>query len=158
MTEPNEKVAADRRALTMRVRLSPYTGSKTNLSRRVTVGASPADVYEVLVDSERHGALVGAATDIGTTMGDPVSLLDGDATGIVMEVLPDRHVVLALQHKLDGWPDRHSSTATFMLRAEAAGGTTVVVFEQDVPTDLADAVAERWQTAYVDKLAAAFPL
>lgn len=156
MTDANEKIAADRRALTMRVRLSPYTGPKTNVSRRARVGASPHDVYETLVDADRHAALVGAATEIGTTMGDPVSLLDGDATGVVMEVLPDRHVVVALQHRLDGWPERHYSTATFMVRSEGAG-TTVVLFEQDVPTDLADAVGERWDRAYVDKLVAAFP-
>ena len=156
MSDPNEKVAADRRALVMRVRMSPYTGPKTNVSRRTTVGAPPREVYETLLDPARHAALTGAATELGTTMGDPVSLLDGKATGFLMEALEDRHIVVALRRDMDGWPERHYSTATFMLRAEGAG-TTVVVFEQDVPADLGDAVGDQWQHAYVDKLTAAFP-
>jgi activator of HSP90 ATPase len=156
MSDTNEKVAADRRALVMRVRLSPYTGPKANVSRRVTLGIAPADLYATLLDSHRHSEVIGAATEIGAAMGDPVSLLDGEATGLLMEALPDRHIVAAVRRTWDGWPEKHYSTVTFMLRAEGAG-TTLVVFEQDVPGDLADAVGEQWQRSYVDVLSAAYP-
>jgi activator of HSP90 ATPase len=156
VSETNEKVAADRRALVMRVRLSPYTGAKANVSRRATVGAAPADLYATLLDSRRHTDLVGAATEIGAAMGDPVSLLDGEVTGLLMEAMPDRHIVVAVRRRWDGWPEKHYSTVTFMLRADG-GGTTVVVFEQDVPADMADAVGEHWQRSYIDRLTAAYP-
>ena len=157
MTPSNETTAAERRKLTMRVRMSPYTGPTTNISQRVALGAAPHVIYETLLDSKKHSALTGQPVEIGHDMGDPVRLGGGETTGYVMELLEDRHIVFALCSNDDRWPTKHYSTATFMLRPDAKG-TTMVLFEQDVPEDLAGEIADRWRRGLLQNLETAFPL
>jgi activator of HSP90 ATPase len=157
MTPSNEETAADRRKLTMRVRMSPYTGPTTNISQRVTLGAAPHVIYETLLDAEKHSALTGQPVEIGHDTGDPVRLGGGETSGFVMELLEDRHIVFALCSSDGRWPAKHYSTATFMLRPEGKG-TTMVLFEQDVPEDLAGEITDRWQRGLLRNLETAFPL
>ena len=156
MTDQPTVTPSDRATRLRLARFSPYTGPVTNISRRVRLGAPPPEVYRSLVDPERHGALIGETAEPGATPGDPVVLAGGRLTGLLMEVLEDRHVVFALRPANGDWPAHHYSTTTFMLRPEG-DGTTLVLFAQGVPVERADELATLWQQAYLDNLAAAFP-
>jgi activator of HSP90 ATPase len=150
--------AADREALLRRARFSTYRGPVTNISRRTVLGAPPHEVYRCLVDPTRHSALVGQPAEPGEVPGDHVTLAGGRLTGLLTEVLEDRHVVFALQYPAGPteWPRHHYSTTTFLLRAEG-DGTSLVLFAQGVPEELAGELASVWQVEYLSRLAAAFP-
>jgi activator of HSP90 ATPase len=146
----------DVRALTRRLRMHPYTGAVTNISVRTTVGATPGDVYATLLDAERHSTVTGRSVHITPTVGTAVSLSDESINGYITELLDSRHIVMALCFADERWPAEHYSTVTFMLKPDGAG-STLVIFEQDVPEELADKIASTWQGEYVDTLRSAFP-
>jgi activator of HSP90 ATPase len=144
----------DVRALTRRLRMTPYTGPVRNLSLRASVGAAPADIYTLLLDERRHTDLIGQPVKIRDRIGTPFDL--GRAEGFVTELLAGRHIVLALRLDDDRWPAEYYSTLTMMLRAEGTN-TTFVLFQQDVPDELGDEMYALWQRQYVDTLSARFP-
>jgi activator of HSP90 ATPase len=146
----------DVRALTRRLRMHPYTGAVTNISARATLGAPAAEVYATLLDADRHRAVTGRSVHITRTVGTSVSLNDGTVEGYLTELLEGRHIVMALSFTDVGWPAEHYSTVTFMLKPDGAG-STLVIFQQDVPEDLAGELSSMWQRDYVDTLTAAFP-
>src|SRR3954451_11211011 len=136
--------------------MHPYTGAVTNISARAGLGAPPVEVYATLLDAERHGAVTGHSVHITSAVGAEVSLNDGRAVGYVTELLEGRHIVLALRFSDDRWPEEHYSTVTFMLKPDGTG-STLVIFEQDVPEELAADLTAMWQLTYVEALTAAFP-
>jgi activator of HSP90 ATPase len=147
----------DRATRMRQARFSPYTGPVTNISRRVNLAAPPSAVYRCLVDPAEHAALIGARAEPGAVPGDQVELAGGRFTGLLMEVLEDRHVVFALKPSAGEWPIHHYTTTTFMLRPEGEG-TTLVLFVQAVPEERVDELAALWQQMYLDKLTGAFPI
>jgi activator of HSP90 ATPase len=157
MTDQPTVTPADRATRLRLARFSPFTGPATNISRRVRLGATPAAVYRCLLDPEQHAALIGAPAEPGVVPGDPVDLAGGRLTGLLMEVLEDRHVVFALRPTSGDWPAHHYATTTFMLRSEG-GGTSLVLFAQGVPEARAEELADLWQQVYLDNLTATFPV
>jgi activator of HSP90 ATPase len=155
VTDQPTTTPVDRVALLRQARFSLYAGPVTNISRRLNLGVPPHEVYQALIDPQRHAALTGHPAEIGDRAGDPVVLAGGRLTGLLMEVLADRHVVFALRSG-DSWPARHYATTTFMVRPDD-GGSTLVLFVQGVPEELAEEITALWQQEYLDKLTAAFP-
>ncbi len=153
MTEEPEVI--DVRTLTRQLRANPYTGAVRNVSLRASLGVRSRDVYELLLDRTRHKNLVGKPVEIRPQVGTMVALDDGRADGYVTELLDGRHIVLAWRLVDDRWPPGHYSTVTFMMRDEG-DGCVLVLFQQDVPTELAGEIAARWQADYLDSLAAEF--
>jgi activator of HSP90 ATPase len=151
MAEPGQ--ALDLRAL--RAQMAQYKGATKSISQRVSLAASPHEVYTTLLDSNRHASAVGKPTKIEPHVGGAVSLNGGQASGIITELLDDQHIVIAWRPADERWPADHYSTATFMMRPEGKG-TTLVFFQQGVPEELADEVADQWQHTYWDKLSQAF--
>jgi activator of HSP90 ATPase len=136
--------------------MHPYTGAVTNVSARAAIGEPAGDIYDTLLDANRHGTVAGRTVRIAPIVGTEVSLDDGRAEGYVTELLEGRHIVLALRFADERWPPDHYSTVTFMLKPDGAG-STLVIFQQDVPEELAADLTAMWQREYMDKLTAAFP-
>jgi activator of HSP90 ATPase len=124
------------------------------ISKQVRLPASPHQVYEALLDSDRHAALTGAPAQINGRLGGDFSALDGYLTGLVSELLEDRHIVIACRPREDAWPPHHLSTATFMFKPDG-GGCLLVFYQQEVPAAMHDLMASVWEQHYWRRLPAA---
>lgn len=163
LADENAKTVAEQNAATtqmrqrlMQIRLASRSLSvpRRSVSRRLVFTAAPHAVYETLLDGDRLSALTGAAIRVDPQVGGDVAFGDGSAAGVIMELLEDRHIAVAWRPAQIPWPEKLYSTATFMLKPEGAG-TQLTFFQQDVPADAHDAVAQWWQEHYWQGLEAA---
>lgn len=102
-----------------------------NLRQTITLRASPHDIYETLVDPKRHAAFSGAKASLKRTPGSRFSHYGGALTGFVVELVPDRRIVLAW--RAGSWPEGEYSIARFLL-TKVRGGTRLVFDQFGIPS------------------------
>jgi len=102
------------------------------IEQSVTFNASPHDVYEALMDSEKHSRFSGAKADISREVGGAFTAYGGALSGTILELMPDEKIVQTWRGSDDGWAPGHYSTATFSLEA-IDGGTRLTFVQTGVP-------------------------
>ena len=121
------------------------------IEQTVTFNASPHDVYEALMDSEKHSDLTGAKASISREVGGSFTAYDGALSGTILELVPDAKIVQSWRGSDDGWVPGHYSTATFSLEA-IDGGTRLTFVQTGVPEDSVEQINQGWQTYYWPKM------
>ncbi|MCI4363032.1 MAG: SRPBCC domain-containing protein [Thermoplasmata archaeon] len=124
-----------------------------NLRQSVTLPATPHDVYEALVDPKRHAAFSGARASMARRSGAPFSHYDGSLTGFVVELVPDRRIVLAW--RANSWPAGEFSIARFAL-TKLRGGTRLVFDQYGIPSSDFAGIQSGWRDFYWTPLRAYF--
>ena len=102
------------------------------IEQTVTFDTSPHDVYEALMDSEKHSRFSGAKATISREVGGSFTAYDGALSGTILDLVPDVKIVQSWRGSDDGWPPDHYSTATFSLEA-IDGGTRLTFVQTGVP-------------------------
>jgi activator of HSP90 ATPase len=116
-----------------------------NLKQSVTIKASPVEVYDTLVDPERHAAFSGAEAEMDPKPGGVFTAYGGDLEGRVLELTRGRRIVLAWRSR--GWPKGHYSIADFSFK-KVAGGTRLEFAQYGIPVgDFAD-IRSGWKDYY----------
>ena len=121
------------------------------IEQSVTFNASPHDVYEALMDSEKHSQFTGAKANISREVGGSFTAYDGALSGTILELVPDAKIVQSWRGSDDGWAPGHYSTATFLLEA-IDGGTRLDFVQTGVPEQSCEQISEGWQTYYWPKM------
>ena len=121
------------------------------IEQTVTFNASPHDVYEALMDSEKHSLFTGAKASISREVGGSFTAYDGMLSGTILELVPDAKIVQTWRGSDDGWVPGHYSTATFSLEA-IDGGTRLTFVQTGVPEQSLEQISEGWQTYYWPKM------
>ena len=117
------------------------------IRQTVTFNASPHDVYEALMDSEKHSQFTGAQASISRDVGGAFTAYDGALTGTILDLAPDTKIVLAWRGSDEGWPPGHYSTATFSLE-EIDGGTRLTFVQTGVPEQSFNQINRGWRNYY----------
>ena len=117
------------------------------IEQSVTFNASPHDVYEALMDSDKHSRFTGAKASISREVGGEFSAYDGALSGTILELVPDAKIVQSWRGSDEGWVPGHYSTATFSLKA-IDGGTQLTFVQTGVPERSFEDISEGWQTYY----------
>ena len=123
------------------------------VEQTVTFRASSHDVFEALMDSEKHSQFTGAQANISREIGGSFTAYDGALSGTLLEVEPDSKIVQSWRGSDEGWIPGHYSTATFSLE-DVPGGTRLVLVQTGVPEKSYDQIVQGWQTYYWPKLKA----
>ena len=76
--------------------------------------ASPHDVYEALMDSEKHAAFSGGKATISREIGGTITAYDDYITGRNIELIPDRKIVQ--DWRAVDWPERPCGSAPATLK------------------------------------------
>jgi activator of HSP90 ATPase len=119
------------------------------LHQSVVLKATPHEVYDALMDSEKHTEFTHSRANISQEIGDTFSTFDSYASGTNVELIPDQKIVQ--KWRADDWPPGHYSTVTFELHAE--GQETRLDFTQtDIPEDLYPDLETGWVEYYWDNL------
>ncbi len=121
------------------------------VEQTVTFNVSPHDVYEALMDSDKHSRFTGAEAVISREVGGSFTAYDGALSGVILELVPDAKIVQTRRGSDDGWVPGHYSTATFRLEA-VDGGTRLTFVQTGVPEDSYDQIVQGWQTFYWPKM------
>ena len=121
------------------------------IEQTVTFNASPHDVYEALMGSEKHSEFTGAKASISREVGGSFTAYDGALSGAILELVPDAKIVQSWRRSDDGWVPGHYSTATFSLEAVDAG-TRLTFVQTGVPEESVEQIKQGWQTYYWPKM------
>ena len=121
------------------------------IEQSVTFNASPQDVYEALMDSEKHSQFSGAKASISREVGGSFTAYDGALSGTILELAPDSKIVQSWRGSDEGWVPGHYSTATFSLEA-IDGGTRLTFVQTGVPEQSVEQINQGWQEHYWAKM------
>ncbi len=73
------------------------------IEQTVTFRARPHEVYEALMDSEKHSQFTGAQASISREIGSSFTAYDGALSGTILEVVPDSKIVQSWRGSDEGW-------------------------------------------------------
>ena len=139
-------------------RLAEYfqRGAATRIvMHEVTLNASPSEVFEGLMDSDRHAQFTGAPAQIDRRPGGAFSLYGGQLTGRTLEVKPNERIVQEWHAK--DWPEGHNSRVTYELAPlDGERQTRLSLTHAGVPAGAFDEINQGWRIYYWSKMAAYF--
>ena len=115
------------------------------INQTVTLKASAHDVYEALMDSEKHSTFTGSECSISRKVGGKFSAYDGYIEGVNLELVPDEKIVQSW--RASKWSEGHFSRATFSLN-EAGKATHPTFTQTEVPEEFYDDVSQGWYDYY----------
>ena len=116
-----------------------------NIRQSVTITASPHDVYEALMDSNKHTEFTGGKASISREVGGKFSTFDGYAEGVHLELVPDKKIVQTW--RAEDWPQGHYSRVTFSLN-KVKIGTRLTFNQTGVPEEHYEDISQGWQDYY----------
>jgi activator of HSP90 ATPase len=108
--------------------------------------ASPHEVYEALMDSEKHSRFTGCRAKISRKVGGSFTAKDS-LRGRDLQLVIDRKIVQTWQCDYDGWPGSHFSSLTIRLKP-VPGGTRLEFEQNELPAACCKAISEAWHKYY----------
>lgn len=116
-----------------------------NIRQSVTIKASPHDVYEALMDSDKHAQFTGGEASISREVGGKFRIYGGDIEGVNLELIPDQKIVQSWRYS--DWPKGHYSKATFSL-GKISIGTRLTFTQSGVPEEFYEDIRQGWRDYY----------
>src|SRR4051812_25982373 len=104
------------------------------IKQKVNFKAPPDVIYTLLTESKEYSAVTGKKAVIGKSAGSRFSVYGGQATGIIVELVPNKRIVQAWRGH--SFPDGIFSMATFNLKPTSGGGTELVLVHRGVPKEM----------------------
>jgi activator of HSP90 ATPase len=120
------------------------------IKQRVTLNATPRQVYEALMDSRAHAAFTGAKAKISRRIGGRFQAYGPYIAGINVELVEGKRIVQAWRGS--DWPKGEYSIATFELERAPGGKTRLTFTQSGVPDKHHRDIAQGWKDFYWDKL------
>lgn len=109
--------------------------------------ASPEEVYNLLMQQEKHASFTGSEASISTEVNGTFEVYNGYCHGTNIELIPNQKIVQNWHFAEEGWPDNHFSKCTFLLELEE--NQTKLTFDQtEVPEHVASNLEKGWEDFY----------
>ena len=115
------------------------------LQQKVRFKASPTEVYEMLMDSEKHRSLSGMPAKISKKVGGRFTAWGSHITGVNLALLPGRKIVQAW--RATGWWPDHYSIAIFDIK-KIRGGSRLEFTQIGIPPHRYSGHYRGWIEAY----------
>jgi activator of HSP90 ATPase len=119
------------------------------IHQEIEFDASPHDIYELIMDSEKHAAFSGAPAEISKEVEGKFSCYGDYINGENVELIQDKKIIQIWQGK--DFPKGHFSKVTFDFE-EKDGKTLLHFTHEDVPAQLAEHIEKGWTDHYWDKM------
>ncbi len=126
----------------------------TTIIQKITVHASPEQVYEAYMDAKKHAAFTGSGATIDPKVGGKFSTWDGYIFGKNLELDPGRKIVQ--EWKTTEWPEGYPPSRVEFVLTKVSGGTEISMIHSCVPEEQADDYAQGWSDFYWTPLKAYF--
>lgn len=115
------------------------------IRQSVTFKASPHDLYEALMDSDKHAQFTGGKADISREAGGRFTAFDGYSEGVNIELVQDEKIVQSW--RASDWPEGHYSQVTFLFD-KSENGTQLTFAQTGVPEDQYEDISRGWWDYY----------
>lgn len=115
------------------------------IRQSVTFKASPHDLYEALMDSDKHAQFTGGKADISREVGGRFTAFDGYSEGVNIELVQDEKIVQSW--RASDWPEGHYSQVTFLFD-KSENGTQLTFTQTGVPEDQYKDISRGWWDYY----------
>lgn len=114
---------------------------------KVKFKAPPARLFDIYMDSKKHGAATGSTAKIGRAPGSPMQAWDGFITGTILATVPK--TLIAQTWRGSDWK-AHDPDSFLILHFEKGkgGGSLLTMVHAGVPDDQRDALDEGWSESY----------
>jgi uncharacterized protein YndB with AHSA1/START domain len=119
------------------------------IHQEVTFAATPADVYQALVDSALHAKFTGAPAEIGSRVGDAWSAYGGKISGRQIELVDGVRIVQTW--RAGNWPQGVHSLVSFQLTPDGKG-TKLVLDHDALAEDQVPHIDGGWAKMYWEPL------
>ena len=116
-------------------------------------GATPHDLFETIMDSKRHSALVGGQPVTVSRKPGGAFSVGHDLEGKTLSLTKDRRIVQSW--RANNWPKGVYSKATFAF-AKAPGGARVTFTQTGVPSEFYGEISAGWRAYYWAPMRKAF--
>jgi len=118
----------------------------TTLEQKITVSASPDEVYEAYVNPEKQSEFTKSAATGKPEVGEKFTAWDGYISGKYLELEKGRKIVQ--EWISTDWPEGYPPSR-FELRLKATSkGTEITVIHSNIPTEQKEDLAEGWNDFY----------
>jgi activator of HSP90 ATPase len=122
-----------------------------SIKQSATFNASPATIYDLIMDEKKHAAFTGSRATVSTKLKGKFSVFDGYCQGYNIELVKGKKIVQAWHFAENGWPDDHYSICNFEL--EQVGKKTRLRFLQtEVPENNVKSLKDGWKQFYWDAI------
>ncbi|OLS12153.1 MAG: hypothetical protein RBG13Loki_4219 [Promethearchaeota archaeon CR_4] len=121
------------------------------LQQRITIRASPHEIYETLMDSKRFITFTGDHAHINRGVGGVFTAFNGYVKGKNLELVSDEKIVQEWQADEEGWPKDHFSIITIVL-TPTNEGTQLDFIQDKLPQPCAEDIAKGWEDYYWEPL------
>ncbi len=121
----------------------------TPIRQTVTFQATPHDVYEALMDSQKHAAFTGSRASINREVGGEIMAYDNYIAGSNVELIPDKKIVQ--DWRAVDWPEDVYSRITFEL-TPIPEGTRLDFTHTDLPEGTEEEFTQGWIDNYWEPL------
>ena len=120
---------------------------KTKTIKQVVMfpGATPKQLYEMLMDSKQHAKFTGAKAKISSKVGGTFSAYDGSLMGKNTKLIPGRLIIQAWRSR--DWPAGHYSKAMFLF-TKTRNGTKLTFGQTGVPISDFQDINSGWKQYY----------
>jgi activator of HSP90 ATPase len=118
---------------------------KTALHQEISIDATPARIYGILLDAKKFAAMTGLAATIDPAAGGSFSMFGGLIVGRNVELVPDKMIVQAWRPT--HWAPGVYSMVKFELRPQGSG-TLVVLDHSGFPEGDYDHLLAGWDAHY----------
>jgi activator of HSP90 ATPase len=115
------------------------------IRQSVIFKASPHEVFEALMDSNKHSEFTGEKASISREVGGEFIAYGEYIKGVNLELVPDKKIVQSWRG--NDWPEGHYSRVTFFLD-EVKEGTRLTFTQTGVPDEHYDEISQGWYDFY----------
>ena len=115
-----------------------------NFKKTFNINAEPSDIYAALTNPYTIELWSGYPARMGTEAGEEFVMWDGDISGKIIELVPDKRVI---QEWYFGERDEKSIVTISI--APSGGGSVVVVEHTNIPDEDFENITEGWNEYYM---------
>jgi activator of HSP90 ATPase len=119
----------------------------------IIIKATPHEIYEALMDSEKHSAFTGSKANISREVGGTNTAYDNYIAGRNVALTIDRKIVQ--DWRAVDWPEGHFSLVTFEL-SPIPEGTRIDFIQSNLPEGTEDEFTQGWTENYWEPMKAYF--
>jgi activator of HSP90 ATPase len=122
----------------------------STITQKVTIPASPDEVYDAFMDPKKHAAFTGAEATCDPEVGGEFSAWDGYITGKNLDLERGKRIVQ--EWSTSEWPEGYPPSRLELTFAKVKDGTELTMVHSEVPASQVEEYRQGWIDNYWDLL------